>query len=145
MLPIGLLINYLIFYKDSCRVTIDYKQKERIPILQDQVGSSYYSHVEIPFLIIITDFYFQFKKTKRIFVITSEHQTQDVTFYLDSLNYILSLTIFSKIKRFFIVSDNASNIKSGYDLFNIFSSNNSLRSTIYENVEFVRINSWFRF
>jgi hypothetical protein len=108
------------------------------------MGSSYYNHKEIPFLIVVAEFWLDELITKRIFVVTSNHNKQDVHYVLDSLNYILSLNIFSSVETIFLVSDNASNLKNGYDFFNLFSENGPLSGRDKKKkLKFIRIFSWF--
>jgi hypothetical protein len=109
----------------------------------DQISSSYYTHQEIPFFIIVAEFWNGDALCKRIFVIVSKHNRQDVHYVLESINFVLSLKIFDNIEKVFLVSDNASNLKNGFDLFNLFSIKGPLSGkNKRKKFQFVRINSW---
>jgi hypothetical protein len=110
----------------------------------DQIGSTYYNHQDVPFLIVVTELWHDDKIMKRIFVIVSEHNRQDTHYVLDSLNFMFSLKVFEEINTVFLISDNASNLKNGYDLFNIFSANGPLSgSDRRKKFRFIRINTWY--
>jgi hypothetical protein len=73
-------------------------------------------------------------------VILSEQNKQDSNFVIESINYILSLKLFQNLKKFYFISDNAVNLKNGFDFFNLFSKNSPLYNP---EKTFVRIYSWF--
>jgi hypothetical protein len=128
----------------SARIVFDFKAKEQIPVSFDQLGSSYYTHKDIPFLIVVVEFWLEDSIVKRVFVVVSNHNKQDVNYVLDSLNFILSLDIFSEINTIYLVSDNATNLKNGYDFFNLFSPNGVLSgSDKKKKFTFIRLFSWF--
>jgi hypothetical protein len=130
----------ILFFLDDCLITLDFKAKETIPISFDQVSTSYYTHLEIPFLILVAQFLHENRTIKRIFVVTSKSIKQDVSFVIDSVNYVLSLKIFQNFKTIYIISDNAKNLKNGFDIFNIFSDNGPHGDN---KITFIRLNSWF--
>jgi hypothetical protein len=110
----------------------------------NQLSSSYYNHQEIPFFIVVAEFWFNEEIIKRIFVVVSPHNKQDVHYVLDSLNFILSLRIFDSVDTMYMVSDNASNLKNGYDFFNLFSPNGALSGTNRrKRFKYIRVFSWF--
>jgi hypothetical protein len=66
---------------------------------------------------------------KRVFVVVSEHNKQDTSFVIDSLNYVLSLKLFLDMNTIYLISNNAVNLKNGFDYFNLFSKNGPLSGT----------------
>jgi hypothetical protein len=136
----------IFFFVGSARVTYDFKAKESIPIGFNQLSSSYYHHQEIPFFIVVAEFWFKEEIIKRIFVVVSPHNKQDVHYVLDSLNFILSLQIFDSIDTIYMVSDNATNLKNGFDFFNLFSPNGPLSGVNRrKRFKYIRIFFWFDF
>jgi hypothetical protein len=75
---------------------------------------------------VVVEFWLEESITKRIFAVLSNHNKQDSHFVIDSLNFIFSLELFNLIETIYLVSDNATNLKNGYDFFNLFSPNGIL-------------------
>jgi hypothetical protein len=139
-------LHVILLVTGSMQMVVDFKAKENIPFGLVQYGASYYQHQDIPFLIIVTLLWYENMIVKRIFVVTSESNKQDVHFVIDSINYVLGLEIFKDIHTVFLVSDNASNMKDGMDLFNCFSSNGVLNGEKVERKRTIfRLFSWFYF